>query len=85
MRTTVTLDPDSEALVKRMMRDRGLGFKEAINAAIRAGATTTPADRRFSTPTFAMGADPQIDLHRALRLAGELEDDEISREIATRK
>jgi hypothetical protein len=27
MRTTVTLDPDTEALVRRRMRERGVSFK----------------------------------------------------------
>lgn len=30
MRTTVTLDPDVDALIKRDMRERGLTFKQAL-------------------------------------------------------
>jgi len=37
MRTTVTLDPDVETLIQTVMREKGLSFKQAINAAIRAG------------------------------------------------
>jgi hypothetical protein len=85
MRTTVTLDPDIEALVKRMMAERGLSFKEAVNAAIRAGLTAGPSGATFRTPTYAMGAQPQVGLHRALRLAGELEDEEIAGKLAVRK
>jgi len=83
MRTTVTLDPDAEALVRRLMRERSLTFKQAINAAIRAGASDS---RRKSvrTPTFDMGP-PRVDLDRALRLAAELEDEEIRRELERRK
>jgi hypothetical protein len=35
MRTTVTLDPDVERLVKDAMRERGLSFKQALNEALR--------------------------------------------------
>lgn len=35
MRTTVTLDPDIEAMLKRVMRERGVSFKEALNSAVR--------------------------------------------------
>lgn len=79
------MDADTEALVKQIMEERGISFKEAVNAAIRAGLTP-PRDRvRFSTPSFRMGAHPKIDLDKALRLAGELEDDERARRIAARK
>lgn len=83
MRTTVTLDPDTQALIKRLMAERGLTFKEAINSAIRAGAAG-PRGAEFSTPTFKMGR-PTIDLNKALRLAGELEDSEIVAEMSARR
>lgn len=82
MRTTVTLDPDAEAIVKRLMRDRGLTFKDAINSAIRAGAAGHREPYRMRT--FDMG-EPLIDLTKALRLAGELEDEEIVRKLRARK
>lgn len=85
MRTTVTLEPDVDALVKRLMRDRGLSFKQAVNEAIRAGlapaGSTTPA----RTPTFRMGFEPAVRWEKALQLAGELEDDELVRRLAARK
>ena len=83
MRTTVTLDPDTDAIVRRLMRERKLGFKQALNAAIRAGSTPAP-DRAFQTPTYEMG-EPAIPLGKALRLAGELEDEELVRKLALRK
>lgn len=78
MRTTITLDPDVEALVKRAMRERGLTFKQAVNEAIRAGATTrrTPSHRE-TFPVYDMG-EPLVDVTKALRLAGELEDQELA-------
>jgi hypothetical protein len=86
MRTTVTLDEDTQFLVKRLMREHGWTFKEALNSAIRAGAlrTDAPASTPFATPTFAMGS-PNVDLDKALRLSGDLEDEEIAREVAARR
>lgn len=83
MRTTVTLDPDTDAIVRRFMKERSLTFKEAINAAIRAGAAR-PRRRTVRTPTFDMGA-PRVSLDAALRLAAEMEDQEIRRELDRRK
>lgn len=78
MRTTVTLDPDTEALVRRLMAERGVSFKRALNDAIRGGAAPKRANPR--TRVRHMG-EPRIDLDRALRLAGELEDDELIRKM----
>jgi hypothetical protein len=83
MRTTVTLDPDTDALVRRLMRERSISFKEAVNAAIRAGATQPARRRVVRTPTFAMG-EPRLDLNKALGLAAQMEDDEIIRKLARR-
>jgi hypothetical protein len=83
VRTTVTLDPDVEAVVKRLMRERGISFKQAVNEAIRAGGAR-PRSERFATPTFRMG-EPLVPLEKALQLAGELEDEEVVRRLALRK
>lgn len=84
-RTTVTLDPDVEALVRKAMRERGLTFKQAVNEAIRAGLLPGKDRRPFRTPTFPMGHDPRIPWDKALTLVGELEDEELARRLATRK
>ena len=36
MRTTLTLDADTEQLVRRRMRERGISFKQAVNDALLA-------------------------------------------------
>jgi hypothetical protein len=72
MRTTVTLDPDAEALVRKAMRERGLSFKEAINQAIVAGLSTGSTGTRFVQKTHDMGK-PLVDLTKALQLFDELE------------
>lgn len=84
MRTTITLDPDVEALVKRAMSERGLSFKEAVNLAIRAGLGSRPR-RRFRQQTHSMGFRPEIAHDKALQLAGELENEEILRKLALGK
>jgi hypothetical protein len=85
MRTTVTLEPDVEALVRKAMRERGLSFKQAVNDAIRAGLAPASDRPVTGTPTFRMGFNPLIPLDKALRLAGELEDEELIRKLAARK
>jgi hypothetical protein len=84
MRTTVTLDPDVYALIQRLMRERGLSFKEAVNFAIRSGIAEPKPAGAERTPTFDLGV-PQVPLEKALRLAGELEDEELVRKLALRK
>jgi hypothetical protein len=84
MRTTVTLEPDVEALVRKAMRERGVTFKQAVNEALRAGLVARRPDRVFETSVRSMGA-PQVDLTKALQLAGHLEDEEIVRKLELRK
>lgn len=76
MRTTVTLEPDVERLVKREMKSRGIGFKEALNDALRTGLGGEPENGPLEFETFDMGR-PKVDLTKALQLAGELEDAEL--------
>ena len=80
MRTTVTLDDDTLAVIKRRMSEDGLSFKEALNNAIRDGAARRPAPAAFVTRTADLGV-PSVSLDRALQLAAELEDDELVRRL----
>jgi hypothetical protein len=84
MRTTVTLDPDTEALVRRRMRDRGVSFKQALNDAIREGALARTTTRSFATETAALGL-PAVNLDHALRVAADIEDEEIVRKMRVGK
>jgi hypothetical protein len=58
-----------------------------VNEAIRRGLGPGKGQRAkpFRTPTFQMGWREGLGLDRALSIAGELEDDELARRIATRK
>jgi Arc/MetJ family transcription regulator len=81
VRTTVTLDPDTRALVERAMRERGLSFKEAVNEAIRAGLGESGATPRMYTTPRRLGP-ARVDLTKALRLSEDLEDDALARRLA---
>jgi hypothetical protein len=80
VRTTVTLDPDTRLLIERAMKERGLSFKQALNEAIRAGLAPPAESEPFTRPRDL--GPPQLDLTHALRIAGELEDDAMAREIS---
>lgn len=84
MRTTVTLDADTEALVRRRMRERGVSFKQAVNDAIREGVTGARDGAGFRTATANLGL-PAVNLDRALQLAAELEDEELVRKMRAGK
>ncbi|MGI9023680.1 MAG: antitoxin [Acidimicrobiales bacterium] len=84
MRTTVTLESDVEELVQRAMQERGLSFKDAINDAIRAGLATSHPRPRYRLEGRHMGR-AAVPLTSALRLAAELEDEEINRKMAVGK
>lgn len=75
MRTTVTLDPDVEAMVKRAMRDKDASFKQVLNDAVRRGLVAPAASSLapFVQITFDCGR-PLVDLTKAGALADELED-----------
>jgi hypothetical protein len=47
MRTTVNLDDDVAAAVRRLRDERGLGVSQAVNRLARAGLTVKPARSAF--------------------------------------
>lgn len=78
MRTTVTLDPDTEQLVRERMSRQGISFKRALNDAIRDGAERHGPPRvDFVTAPVSLGR-PSLDLDRASQLAAELEDEDLA-------
>ncbi|MDQ3991474.1 MAG: ribbon-helix-helix protein, CopG family [Actinomycetota bacterium] len=85
MRTTVAIDPDLEARLREMARERGISFKEALNTALRAGLAARSDARPYRLRPRPMGLRPGIDLDRALRLASALEDEETVRKLEQRK
>ncbi len=75
VRTTVTLDPDVEAMIRRETHRRRVSFKQVVNDGLRAALREPGRPRRGRTPSFELGA-PRADLDRALALAGALEGEE---------
>lgn len=86
MRTTVTIDADLAAKLRRIARERGISFKEALNTMLRAGmAARAGAARPYRLRARRLGLRPGIDLDRALHLASALEDEETIRKLELRK
>jgi hypothetical protein len=85
MRTTISLDADAAALVRRAMADRGIGFKQAVNDAIRAGLGGVAGDEDDDVVMTARMGVPSVNLDRALELAGSLEDEELLRRMRVGK
>lgn len=63
------------------MRERDITFKEALNDAIRAGLSAAVVDGASEPITVPHALNARVDLTKALALAGELEDDEILRQL----
>lgn len=84
MRTTVTLDRDTESLIRKAMRERGISFKQALNDAIRAGLTagTRNTKRRFVQKSFSLGAEQYFRWDKALATAEAMQDEESSRKLS---
>ena len=89
MRTTLTLDPDVAADLKRQVEKTGRPFREVVNNALRRGlqahATLEARTPYRLTPVSLGGVLPGIDLDRVLRLADTLEDEAVARELEMRK
>ncbi len=84
MRTTITLDPDVEALLRTAMSERGVGFKQAVNDALRRGLGSTRGSVAYQLTPRQLGR-PAFPLDAVLRLAADLEDEEIARKMTQRK
>ncbi|HEV8230219.1 MAG TPA: antitoxin [Candidatus Limnocylindria bacterium] len=86
MRTTVRLDPDLAAKLRKIASERGISFKEALNTTLRAGfGARAGGTRAYRVPARRLGLRPGIDLDRALHLASALEDEETIRKVELRK
>ena len=87
MRTTVTLDPDVEVLLRSYMRERGTSFKQALNEAIRAGLVrgSHRRTRRFVQKSFPLGTAQNFRWDKALAVAESMEDEELGRKLSLGK
>jgi hypothetical protein len=75
MRTTITLDPDVESMLRKEMRRRGEPFKQVLNNAIRAGLRNLKRQAEAFEPLIYDMGKPCLDLTKAASLAAKLEDD----------
>lgn len=76
MRTTVTLDSDLAAELRRIARERGISFREALNAMLRIGLSAQAGTARpYRLPARRLGLRQGIGLDEALNLASTLEDE----------
>jgi len=87
MRTTVTLDPDVERLIRTAMKQRGSSFKQALNQAVRDGLVgkRQPRRKKFVQQSFHMGAPKNFRWEKILAIADAMEDEEIIRKMSLRK
>lgn len=70
MRTTVTLDAAVATRLKKLARERGIPFKQALNQAVRDGlAAPRGRRRRFRRYTQSLGLRRGVSLDKALALA----------------
>jgi hypothetical protein len=81
MRTTVTLNPETEALVRRAMAERNASFKQVVNEAIVRGLTAERTPFQFRTKTRSMGRS-MVELDKANKVAASLDDEEFLRKAA---
>jgi hypothetical protein len=85
MRTTVTLDPDVQVRLERVMQERRITFKSAVNETLRAGLDHERSQTMvepYVVPVHAIGLHADIDWDRAAHLAADLEDEEILHKMA---
>ena len=88
MRTTVTLDPDVESTLRRLMRERGVSFKAALNEAVRLGtghSRRTAARKPFVQKTYDLGLNPASNWDKALAISDSIEDEELVSRMKLRK
>ncbi len=90
MRTTVDIE---HSLLRRLREEahrQRLTFKDVLNRALRRGIEATGRAARgaprYRCPAFPLGEPAaEVNLDKALDLAGALEDEEIARELRLRK
>jgi hypothetical protein len=89
MRTTLTIEDSLARELKEAAHKSGKSFKEVVNEALRAGlrvGKTPPRAKPYRLKSCSLGgAHPGINLDKALRLADEVENEEIARKLAMKK
>lgn len=60
VRTTVDLDDDIAAAVRRLRAERGIGVSEAVNRLARVGLTVKPTRSRFRQRSARLGLSVDV-------------------------
>ena len=82
MRTTLTIDPDVERLLRHETRRTDKSLKTVVNDALRLGLGLRgkpPRLSRYKVNPHAFAFKPGIDVDRLNQLVDELEADELAR------
>ena len=82
MRTTLTLDPDVEQLLRREIRRTDSNMKAVVNDALRLGLGMRgkpPRSSRYKVQPHDFGVRPGVDRDRFNQLVDEMEAEEIAR------
>lgn len=82
MRTTVTIDPDTEHLLREEAARTGASFKEVLNGAIRQALAKPPSDQIRVEPIFRAPFPGEFDGVSLNRLADLWDDEESLEELS---
>ena len=82
MRTTVTIDPDTEHLLREEAARTGASFKEVLNGAIRRALSKPPSAPIRVEPIFNAPFPAEFDGVSMNRLADLLDDEESLQELS---
>ena len=75
-------------MLRKLMKERGLSFKEALNQAVRLGTSAASRERRgrgYRQKTYRMGFRPEFRWDKALAMSEAMEDEEVVRKLQLRK
>ena len=84
VRTTVTLEPDVDALIKRTQSQQGMTFKQVVNEGLRRGLQPKRHQKPYRIKPAAMG-EPLVATEKALQVAAEMEDEAITEKVRQRR
>lgn len=82
MRTTVTIDADTEALLKDEAARTGQSFKAVLNQAVKRALGRRQAEVRVE-PLFSAPFPAELEQQNFNRLAAEWEDEETVKELSS--
>jgi hypothetical protein len=85
VRTTVTLDPDVAKLVREIVDQKRISFKDVVNDALRRSLRAGERRPAFRVVPHSSPLQPGLDPHGLNQLAGELEDESVLSKAPPRK